>query len=457
MADRVACGSCGALNGAAANFCGQCYGALAGGMPALASATGFSVAAPGVSGLPRGWAPPAPPQVAAGTAHSISAQHRDKAAPLRWKWRHLWLFGALAFGLPAGLAQAWGAQETLSQTLNGALYFQIIGYLLAVGLAVYMVRHIQGGDWTTLGISRDGNIADEVLRGAGFGLLLIAAFLPITFVLAGQVAVEGIVKVLVGATDEMGLALGAVVVLIGAPVIEEIYYRGILYEKLARRNIWLAVVVTSLLFTAAHGAILIPAILLLGFALAWKRRTKTLWYTMAAHGTWNLVVLLLAGWLLLGAGWSFTAPDQSYTVQFPRNWKEISLPAQALPGVKPDIAVETASGAGLVVLRVPAVGGTAEATLKRIMNAIERSNPGLARGAVTPHPHPFDEGAEEIHVVYGTEENGVSVVSIVDVVLAPGASHALVFNWIGPEMSLRDEVSSIDSLFHTIDFAPLDR
>jgi len=225
----------------------------------------------------------------------------EPTEPVRWRWRDLWVLGAITFGLPTALTIAFAPRDRFSQFLDGMLYFQIVGYVLGALLVVYMIRRLQDGDWSTLGLTWSGGAPRELLAGAGLGALLIAFFLPLSLLLSGgRIELTGLIRELIGSTTGLGLALAAVVVVIGAPIMEEIYYRGMLLGKLMRRNTSVAIIVTTFLFTIAHGGVAIPAIVMLGIILAWKRQTKSLWYTIGAHAMWNLAIMMMAVVMLWG-------------------------------------------------------------------------------------------------------------------------------------------------------------
>jgi membrane protease YdiL (CAAX protease family) len=392
--------------------------------------------------------PPPPTFIFAEGDHALPGRSTE----IRWRWRHLWVFGFVAFGLPEGLAAGWVTQSArVSEFLDAALYFQVIGYFLAVLLAFYMVRNIQAGDWSTLGLSWRGSVPRELLGGGAFGLVLLAAFLPIGFLLqGGEFKVDELVRLLVGSTNGLGLALASIVVVIGAPIIEEIYYRGILYEKLARRNSTLAIVVTALLFTSAHGALLIPAILLMGFALAWRRKTRSLWYTIGAHASWNLAVLVMGAFLVLG-GTAFTPADGAYTASFPRSWERMEpAPIAPHPDGRVDLAMTTANGSFIGVFRMPTVKDSTRATLKKLMAFGSSSGlPALDQMPIESHPHLFDEGADSFHVAFAMDD---TVASHLFVLRRPGSPDTLVFNLVCPRQACMDDGMKLDSTLHELDF-----
>jgi uncharacterized protein len=91
--------------------------------------------------------------------------------------------------------------------------------------------------------------------------------------------------------------LGGVAVLI-APAIEEIVFRGVVLDAMARRwNWWLAAVAQAMAFSAIHiETLLAPsmflALALLGFGFAWLRRvTGSLVAPIVAHLVFNAISL----------------------------------------------------------------------------------------------------------------------------------------------------------------------
>lgn len=96
------------------------------------------------------------------------------------------------------------------------------------------------------------------------------------------------------------LALLFVSVALVAPLAEELFYRGMLFGMLRRRGFWVAAIVSSVLFGAAHLTLtLFLPLTLTGFGLAViYERAKTLWAPTLAHAVFNGVALLatLAFW-----------------------------------------------------------------------------------------------------------------------------------------------------------------
>ena len=106
-------------------------------------------------------------------------------------------------------------------------------------------------------------------------------------------AEEGVVEAAIGLVDPIVLAIALMVV---APVAEEIFFRGIVYNAWLREfGVRRAIIGSAALFALIHGSIfVIPAIFGLGIALALLyRRTRSLPASMAMHATFNGITLAL--------------------------------------------------------------------------------------------------------------------------------------------------------------------
>jgi membrane protease YdiL (CAAX protease family) len=103
-------------------------------------------------------------------------------------------------------------------------------------------------------------------------------------------------KNLVDSADGVWLLLLAVVVVVGAPIIEELVYRGLLQQSMARSfGSIAAVFLCSAFFTVVHLApVEFPGLfafaLILGFTF---RRTKRVGFTIVTHMSFNAAGLLL--------------------------------------------------------------------------------------------------------------------------------------------------------------------
>jgi membrane protease YdiL (CAAX protease family) len=107
---------------------------------------------------------------------------------------------------------------------------------------------------------------------------------------------------LFGAAHGVTFVLIAVLTVIGAPIVEESFFRGFLYRGLATlwreswrgRGLWLAAVASGLLFGLAHGELLqLPGLTLVGIVLARVyERTQRLLPSVLVHVGFNSLTVV---------------------------------------------------------------------------------------------------------------------------------------------------------------------
>ena len=128
---------------------------------------------------------------------------------------------------------------------------------------------------------------------AWIGAQLLALITAGLLQLVGLRPEEGVAEAAIGLVDPIVLAIALMVV---APVAEEIFFRGIVYNAWLREfGVRRAIIGSAALFALIHGSIfVIPAIFGLGIALALLyRRTRILPASMAMHATFNGITLAL--------------------------------------------------------------------------------------------------------------------------------------------------------------------
>jgi membrane protease YdiL (CAAX protease family) len=136
-------------------------------------------------------------------------------------------------------------------------------------------------------------------RALGLALAILIALL----------IAEALLESLLHATREQGLepprwepdrampfALNAAVVILVAPFVEELTFRGVGFALLGRFGSVLAVVGTSVAFAAAHGLVNgFAALFLFGLAVALLRlRTGSIYPGMLLHASFNALALTVA-------------------------------------------------------------------------------------------------------------------------------------------------------------------
>jgi membrane protease YdiL (CAAX protease family) len=89
-------------------------------------------------------------------------------------------------------------------------------------------------------------------------------------------------------------AANAALVILAAPLVEELIFRGLGYSLLERHGRWLAIVVVGLAFGLAHGLVdALPLLAALGAGLAWLRsKTGSVYPGMATHAIFNGIAVL---------------------------------------------------------------------------------------------------------------------------------------------------------------------
>jgi hypothetical protein len=146
-------------------------------------------------------------------------------------------------------------------------------------------------------------------RDVWFGLVVGVAtqlvavpllYVPI-FLIFGEQDVSEVARELTDrATDPLGVALLVLVVVVGAPIIEELFFRGLFHRAIVKRGgpPWLAVAVTAVVFGGIHFQLVqLPALVLFGVVAGWLTvRSGRLGPAVWAHVGFNAitVVALLA-------------------------------------------------------------------------------------------------------------------------------------------------------------------
>ncbi|MCU0279044.1 MAG: CPBP family intramembrane metalloprotease [Candidatus Nanopelagicales bacterium] len=199
----------------------------------------------------------------------------------------LWLIFSVVSGVPILMAQ------------EGSAAF---AWLLLVGVVLPWLG-MAGWPWLVSRLRGNGIRLDFGLRvrwaDVGWGLLFgVAALIAASVIAAGLTALFGEFDSSAGEVaanlDDFPVArfFFALAVGFGAPIVEELCYRGLLLTSLLKRGMsrWLAVVITAALFAAMHlepirFALLFAIGLILGWARVHRNNTTT---AIVAHMTNNL-------------------------------------------------------------------------------------------------------------------------------------------------------------------------
>jgi len=212
-----------------------------------------------------------------------------------WGWLDMILVAAAGLVLNLGVVPVGGLGAYLPGGAGSFFVEVVAAYLLLLGLLwiVGLRRHRVG--WAELGFR-----PTDLRSLTGLLLFLACTIVAANMVVGLFVRLPEPRDLFVFGREPAHIAIMALLVLLAAPLAEEIFFRGFLLQGLARRlTFWPAAIISSALFALAHvwWQFYLP-VFVLGLAFAWLFwRTGSLWAAIAAHATINgtsfAVVLLL--------------------------------------------------------------------------------------------------------------------------------------------------------------------
>ncbi len=194
-----------------------------------------------------------------------------------------------------------------------------------MGLLSVMLTHLPVALWTVwrAGLNRRAQRTLGLLPRAhplaeiGLGALALIAVAPLVHLamLIGQMIAVGLFDVhpdplahetlvqMRQAPDAVSIAIILVVVLLAAPLLEEIVFRGLMHNVLAHllgeRHRWTIILIASIIFTLVHAGIVgtygLGGLFVLSITLGWLyERTGSLWPPIVLHLLFNAVNTLIA-------------------------------------------------------------------------------------------------------------------------------------------------------------------
>jgi len=199
------------------------------------------------------------------------------------------LFVLVAFGGCAiGLKLVTGDSGQADRLLDGT-FGLFVPFGLVTLLVLLWVRFVEKRPIATLGLMRAG-----ALFGYAQGFVLGLVFMA---VVVGVMALGGGVNVQTDGAQPSGYAaLGSILIMLAAYIVqagtEEVHTRGWFMQVLgARYRPWIAVLVTSVIFSAMHWApnpLAIVNLFLFGLFLAlYSLRAGNIWGICGWHAAWN--------------------------------------------------------------------------------------------------------------------------------------------------------------------------
>jgi uncharacterized protein len=200
------------------------------------------------------------------------------------------LFAAALLTVPISLLGSCSARYDLAV---------LAGEVALAGAVVWWVAFIRKAPIRALGAPRRpwGDLATGLLVG---GLLVVVAAIVLAAVQSIATRVIGHSpkepEQVVACVHGAGLVFLAPIVIAAAPLGEELFFRGFLYQGLRRRySVWPAAILSGVLFGLVHlGGVafflIVPSLAAVGvgLALVFERR-KSIVASMAAHAAFNVV------------------------------------------------------------------------------------------------------------------------------------------------------------------------
>jgi len=245
--------------------------------------------------------PPPPPHVAARDVADAS----DGARPVRWGFGDAavgWIIaqagGLLAFGIVVAVT---GVDADSTDDLS-------LGWIAAAQVGLW--AGLLGVPWFAARVKGNGLVRDFGLRFQGWDsltgllvglgtqfVLIPLLYLPIftLFDVTSEELEEPARGLTDRATDPVGIVLLVLIVGLAAPIVEEIFYRGLVFRSLENRfGLWPGIVGSAVLFGASHfQGLQFPALTALGVVLAYlTHRTGRLGPAIIAHMAFNLVTVV---------------------------------------------------------------------------------------------------------------------------------------------------------------------
>ena len=191
----------------------------------------------------------------------------------------------------------YGVDEVMPLSVVAILQAALWTGLLGVPLWLVVVRGVR---WVDLGW---GATFRDAWQGLGIGIATQVAVVPIIYIpvllMADDLDVSGPARDLVDKASGGGILLLILAVVVGAPIVEEIFFRGLTLRALeARMRRRTALVVSAFVFGAVHLQFLqFPALLVIGLICGWlAQRDGRIGRAIWAHVGFNAVtvaVLLL--------------------------------------------------------------------------------------------------------------------------------------------------------------------
>ena len=205
----------------------------------------------------------------------------------------------LYFGFLLLFSFAPGTLEWL-ESLHPALY-GFIQYLLQFIIVFFPLWFFVVDKYSTTSEDFGFQPAKQsAFRPFLFYFIYLAVALGLGFLLKEDVANNSAITTF--GLDALGIGVGGLLIIVIAPLLEEIFFRGFVYRVFTKRwPIWLASGLSAALFALAHFDLAnLPTLFLFAILLNYTyEHTKSLKYCVLLHALNNIIVLALELYFLL--------------------------------------------------------------------------------------------------------------------------------------------------------------
>lgn len=225
---------------------------------------------------------------------------RPHAPPVPWTARQVFIStAAIAVAFLVVIGSIIGLVEVVDVSGWGEHVVLLAATLALQGIMLLSVWHFAirpaGGRWALLGFRRIKPISTTIIAiiGITLGQTLVVGYVQFVDWLGIDFLVpEGPFDS--WPIDAISFAIIAFSAIIIAPLFEEIFFRGFMYQAFRKTmRVWPAAVLTSLVFGIAHidPAVIIPIALLGMILLGIYRWTGNLWSSIITHAGYNAIAV----------------------------------------------------------------------------------------------------------------------------------------------------------------------
>jgi membrane protease YdiL (CAAX protease family) len=291
-----------------------------------------------------------------------------------------------------------------------------LGLTLAFYLFVFAMVQGRLRDSAVNPVWHVGPPAQAAALGVAVGAAQALFVVAVTSAVAGRLASDDVAATVFAQGGLLRIAAVVAVMVVCAPFIEELLFRGLLAESLRSRGRGAAIWLSAIAFAAWH---LRPDALryyllcgaLLGL-LYWKRGLVC---SMAAHATFSGTLVVVAAVSLSGPPHAVSANGVSLVA--PKSWYQVVHTADS------DLEVRSPSGAQVFVHRLPGRVPVDAGAVASRMASVPTLGPGVTvkAGSVHPVQYPVGAGAEA-----AIDDHGHNA----DTVVLSGAQGAVVVELI---------------------------